>query len=230
MGKEQFDDRHSLKNLVEVFVVAEIVSKLYKESIALKQKVRVGCLSPYKAQVFAIQQKLGKTYSTDADTDFSVNVRSVDGFQGGEEDVIIISTVRCNGNGSIGFLSNCQRANVALTRARYCLWILGNSATLLNSGSVWKNLVLDSKDRGCFHNAFDDKNMKQAITSALVELGQLNLLYDMNSSLFQKADWKVCFSDEFSKSISKIQDIDVHKKVIFLMEEAFKRMASASQT
>ncbi|KAL2504450.1 P-loop containing nucleoside triphosphate hydrolase superfamily protein [Abeliophyllum distichum] len=218
-GKEQFDDRHSRKNMVEVSVIAEIVSKLYKESLASKQKVRVGCLSPYKAQVFAIQQKLGKTYSTDANEGFSVNVRSVDGFQGGEEDVIIISTVRCNGNGSVGFLSNCQRTNVALTRARYCLWILGNSATLLNSGSVWKKLVLDSKNRGCFYNAFEDKNMEQAITSALIELGQINLLFDMNSPLFQKAKWKVCFSDEFSKSISQIQDTDICKEVLSLLEK-----------
>lgn len=83
--------------------------------------MRVGCLSPYKTQVFAIQQELGKTYSTDADEDFSVNVNSIDGFQGGEEDVILISTVRSNDKGNIGFLSDCQRANVALTRARYYL-------------------------------------------------------------------------------------------------------------
>ncbi|CAA3014575.1 Hypothetical predicted protein [Olea europaea subsp. europaea] len=218
-GKEQFDDRRSRKNMVEASIIAEIVSNLYKESVTSKQKVRVGCLSPYKAQVFAIQQILGKKYSNDADKDFSVNVRSVDGFQGGEEDVIIFSTVRCNGNGSVGFLSNCQRANVALTRARYCLWILGNSETLLKSGSVWKNLVLDSKNRGFFHNAFDDKNMAQAITSALVELNQFRLLFNPNSLAFKNAKWKVCFCDEFLNSMSKIQDIHVRKEVLSLLEK-----------
>lgn len=82
------------------------------------QEVRVGCISPYKAQVSAIQDILGKSYSSDGKRRFSVNVRSVDGFQGGEEDIIIISTVRCNMNGSVGFLANLQRANVALTRAK----------------------------------------------------------------------------------------------------------------
>ncbi|KAL7104166.1 hypothetical protein ACP275_08G227200 [Erythranthe tilingii] len=119
-GKEEFDNRHSRRNIVEVSAVAEIVAKLYKECMKSKKRVRVGCISPYKAQVVAIQESLGNAnYSTDANDLFSVNVRSVDGFQGGEEDVIIISTVRCNnGNGSLRFLDNRQRANVALTRAR----------------------------------------------------------------------------------------------------------------
>ncbi|CAK9156532.1 unnamed protein product [Ilex paraguariensis] len=163
-GVEQFHNSHSRKNMVEVAVVAEILASLFKEYVTRRQRVRVGVISPYKAQVFAIQKKLGKTYSTDVDSEFSVNVRSVDGFQGGEEDVIIISTVRCNVNGAVGFLSNHQRANVALTRARNCLWILGNGPTLINSGSVWKKLVMDAKARDCFYNAIDDRNLAQAIT------------------------------------------------------------------
>lgn len=49
---------------------------------------------------------------------FGVQVKSVDGFQGGEEDVIIISTVRSNTSGNVGFISSCERTNVALTRGR----------------------------------------------------------------------------------------------------------------
>lgn len=79
----------------------------------------MGCISPYKAQVYAIKEKLGTKYRAGRNDHFSVNVSSVDGFQGSEADVIIISTVRSNANGSVGFLSNLQRANVALTRARF---------------------------------------------------------------------------------------------------------------
>jgi len=82
-----------------------------------KQKVNIGIICPYNAQVLAIQEKLEKKYKMN--TNFAVKVNSVDGFQGSEEDIIIFSTVRSNGNGSIGFLSNLQRTNVALTRARY---------------------------------------------------------------------------------------------------------------
>nr|GMC62485.1 probable helicase MAGATAMA 3 isoform X1 [Ipomoea batatas] len=169
-GKEELDEKCSSKNMAEVSAVAEIIAMLYTEFQDSKQRVRVGCISPYKAQVFAIQEKLGKKYSTDVESDFSVNVRSVDGFQGGEEDVIIISTVRSNGNGSVGFLSNFQRTNVALTRAKYCLWVLGNGATLINSGSVWGDLVQYSKARGCYYDACSDKNLEKVIADSSDEL------------------------------------------------------------
>lgn len=123
-----------------------------------KQKVRIGCISPYKAQVTAIEEAIGKSYSYDTNDEFSVNIKSVDGFQGGEEDVIIISTVRSNGKGSVGFLDNRQRANVALTRARYCLMILGDGATLSRSGCVWQKLVTDAKNRGCYHSGYGGSN------------------------------------------------------------------------
>ena len=59
-----------------------------------------------------------KNYGADSNDNFSISVRCVDGFQGGDEDVIIVSTTRCNMNGLVGFLKNRQSANVALTRAR----------------------------------------------------------------------------------------------------------------
>lgn len=80
------------------------------------QKLSVGVVSPYTAQVFAINEKIGKKY--DLSSQFSVKVKSIDGFQGSEEDVIIFSTVRSNKSGSVGFLANLQRTNVGLTRAK----------------------------------------------------------------------------------------------------------------
>ncbi|KAM1130483.1 hypothetical protein EV1_044775 [Malus domestica] len=165
-GKEERDRGRSLKNVTEVAVVYEIVSSLYKEFTRTKMKVSVGVISPYTAQVNAIQERVKEYGEVSAGSDFSVSVRSVDGFQGGEEDLIIISTVRCNGKGSVGFLSNRQRANVVLTRARHCLWILGHESTLINSNSIWKNLILDAKKRECFFNADEDEKLAQAIAAA----------------------------------------------------------------
>lgn len=84
-----------------------------------RKKISVGVVSPYAAQVVAIEDKIREKY--EKIDGFSVKIKSVDGFQGGEEDIIIISTVRSNSNGSIGFIRSPQRTNVALTRARYVL-------------------------------------------------------------------------------------------------------------
>ncbi|KDP35695.1 hypothetical protein JCGZ_10467 [Jatropha curcas] len=203
-GKEEFDEFHSLKNMVEIAVIAEVLANLYEDAIRksslgvmvsyfeafmikysnlnFKQNLSSPCgikrcpcfCTPYKAQVHAIQEKIGKKYSSNSDGEFSVNVRSIDGFQGGEEDVIMFSTVRSNNKGSVGFLSNCQRANVALTRARYCLWIFGNEATLSKSSSIWRKVVSDAKLRGCFYNADDDKRLAEAIIAALIALDQID--------------------------------------------------------
>ena len=89
--------------------------------MSARSKLSVGVVSPYNAQVRAIHEKVGKSYNTY--DGFSVKVKSVDGFQGAEEDIIITSTVRSNGAGSVGFLTNLQRTNVALTRAKYVLWL-----------------------------------------------------------------------------------------------------------
>ncbi|CAI9272141.1 unnamed protein product [Lactuca saligna] len=214
-GREEFDKSHSMRNIMEAAIVAEIISNLYKESVSRKQRVSVGCISPYKAQVNAILDKLGNKYM-DSEDYFSVNVRSVDGFQGSEEDVIIISTVRCNGRGSVGFLSDHRRTNVALTRARYCLWILGNGSTLMNSGSIWKYIVVNAKDRGRFYNASEDKNLAQAAMFALVELRQFNNLFNKDSFLFNGVKWQVRFNDKFLETIAGFRD-SICKEVVTLL-------------
>ncbi|WVZ86865.1 hypothetical protein U9M48_033584 [Paspalum notatum var. saurae] len=146
-GRE--DPGRSKRNMAELAVILEILSALKKACISSGQGVSVGIICPYAAQVEAIQQEIGDEKGM---RPLAVRVNSVDGFQGSEEDVIILSTVRSNNAGSIGFLSNLRRTNVALTRARHCLWILGNAATLRSSGSIWEELVRDAVDRRCFFN------------------------------------------------------------------------------
>lgn len=95
----------------------------------LDEKIDFGIISPYKAQV----QYLRNLLKTDAALKpyrhlFTVN--TVDGFQGQERDVIFISLVRANDEGQIGFLSDLRRMNVAITRARMKLVILGEAETL----------------------------------------------------------------------------------------------------
>ncbi|XVF41430.1 hypothetical protein PTKIN_Ptkin01aG0279400 [Pterospermum kingtungense] len=217
-GMEQFDNLHGRKNMVEVAVVYKIVASLFKEFTGTKQRICIGIISPYKAQVHAIQEKLEK-YTAYANSGVTVSIGSIDGFQGGENDVIIISTVRCNANGSVGFLSSHQRANVALTRAKHCLWILGSEATFVKSRSIWKKLVIDAKRRGCFFNADEDKNLAKAIVTALIELEQFDTLLSMDSPLFKEAKWRVCFSDDFRKSMASIKNAKLHREIVNLLEK-----------
>ena len=85
-----------------------------------KQEFSIGIVTPYAGQVAAIQEKLGKIY--ESHDGFNVVVMSVDGFQGGEKDIIMLSTVRTSSRSSLEFISSPQRTNVALTRARYIFY------------------------------------------------------------------------------------------------------------
>jgi hypothetical protein len=74
---------------------------------------------------------------------------------------------------------------------RNCLWILGNEKTLCNSESVWEALVLDAKNRQCFFNADEDKDLNKAILDVKKELEQFDDLLKGDSILFKTARWKV---------------------------------------
>ena len=74
---------------------------------------------------------------------------------------------------------------------RHCLWILGNEITLCNSKSVWEALVLDAKNRQCFFNADEDKDLNKAILDVKKEFEQFDDLLKGNSILFRTARWKV---------------------------------------
>ncbi|OMO60730.1 Reverse transcriptase, RNA-dependent DNA polymerase [Corchorus capsularis] len=188
-GRDVVDDvGHSRKNMIEVAVLHRLLRTLYKAWNGSKEKLSIGIISPYAAQVVAIRNKLGSKY--EKLDGFTVKVKSVDGFQGGEEDIIIISTVRSNTAGAIGFVSNRQRTNVALTRARHSLWILGNGRTLANSESVWEDLIRDAKERHCFFNAEDDKELEKAILDAKKDFDRLDGLLHGDSFLFKNSRWK----------------------------------------
>ena len=95
----------------------------------LSERIDVGIISPYKTQVQYLRQLMRR------DSFFKpyrplITVNTVDGFQGQERDVILISLVRANEEGQIGFLNDLRRMNVAITRARMKLIILGDASTL----------------------------------------------------------------------------------------------------
>lgn len=99
------------------------------ETRVLEERIDFGLISPYKAQVQYLRNKVKSSSFFRPFRDL-ITVNTVDGFQGQERDVIFISLVRANENGQIGFLNDLRRMNVAITRARMKLVILGETNTL----------------------------------------------------------------------------------------------------
>lgn len=95
----------------------------------LEERIDVGLISPYRAQVKYLRHLLKRTPFFKPFRSL-ISINTVDGFQGQERDVIVISMVRSNDEGNIGFLRDLRRMNVAMTRARMKLLIIGNAATL----------------------------------------------------------------------------------------------------
>lgn len=105
----------------------------------LEEKIDFGIISPYKAQVQYLRNKI-KTDGSLKPYHSLLTVNTVDGFQGQERDVIFVSLVRANEEGQIGFLNDLRRMNVAITRARMKLVILGEVETLKHHGFYRKLL------------------------------------------------------------------------------------------
>jgi len=108
----------SRRNPQEAEVVVKQVQLLVEAGMAPRD---IAVIAPYSAQVRLLREML---------TSEGVEVDTVDGFQGREKEAIVISLVRSNGNNEIGFLGDTRRMNVALTRARRKLIVVGDSATI----------------------------------------------------------------------------------------------------
>lgn len=132
----------SYLNRIEAANVEKIVTRLLRSSVLPSQ---IGVITPYQGQRAYIIQTMALNGSLKRELYEGVEVASVDAFQGREKDYIILSCVRSNDNRSIGFVSDPRRMNVALTRARYGLIILGNPKVLSRS-PLWNNLICHLKD------------------------------------------------------------------------------------
>ena len=125
---ESFGRINKAEAELTLLTLAEYFTKISKRRV-LEERIDVGIISPYRAQVQYLK-KLIKKYEFFKPYRRLISVNTVDGFQGQERDVILISLVRSNDEGQIGFLKDLRRMNVAMTRARMKLIILGNKETM----------------------------------------------------------------------------------------------------
>eukprot|EP00931_Biecheleriopsis_adriatica_P115853 TRINITY_DN91605_c0_g1_i1.p1 TRINITY_DN91605_c0_g1~~TRINITY_DN91605_c0_g1_i1.p1 ORF type:complete len:823 (+),score=205.26 TRINITY_DN91605_c0_g1_i1:203-2671(+) len=149
-GKEESEGT-SWTNSTEV----EAVEALLSSALAWNdiQPTEIGIITPYAAQARLIRRRLGcpppgKRAASGAVGAALVEVSSVDGFQGREKDLIIVSTVRANTTGKVGFLGDPRRLNVTITRSRRGLVVCGHFDTLATDEVTWRPWLTWAQERG----------------------------------------------------------------------------------
>ncbi|CCH41224.1 ATP-dependent helicase NAM7 [Wickerhamomyces ciferrii] len=135
----------SFLNRIEAMNCERIITRLFRDGV---QPEQIGVITPYEGQRAYVVQYMQMNGSMDKDLYMDVEVASVDAFQGREKDFIILSCVRANDQQNIGFLSDPRRLNVALTRAKYGVVILGNPRAL-SKNQLWNQLLLHYREKGC---------------------------------------------------------------------------------
>ena len=136
-------DGESRRNLGEAKVVERYVRGMLSSGVAPSE---IAIITPYAAQVRLLRQKLGET---------GVEIDTVDGFQGREKEAVVISLVRSNAEGEIGFLLDERRMNVAMTRARRRLVIVGDGATL-SQHAFFGKVMSYFELRDAYHSVWEE--------------------------------------------------------------------------
>ncbi|KAG5189006.1 P-loop containing nucleoside triphosphate hydrolase protein [Tribonema minus] len=136
-SREETDGPSKL-NRVEAQAVASVVKGLLDGGLT---PLQIGVITPYAAQVRVLRGLLRHVGR-------ELEISSVDGFQGREKAAMVVSTVRANSGGSVGFLQDWRRANVALTRAQRGLVVVGHGATLSSESRSWRPWLLWAYDMG----------------------------------------------------------------------------------
>lgn len=161
-AQSQVNGSTSLRNMNEVEVVVQLVRRLVQKSLQVEWKKRIGIIAPYKQQICEVRNAMEKL-EKELKCHLGIEVNTVDGFQGREKEIIIYSCVRTSYNGRRkkkrrrnedndkdekildAFWADERRMNVAITRAKNSLWIVGNS-TLLTQSFAWKAFIQHMKD------------------------------------------------------------------------------------
>jgi superfamily I DNA and/or RNA helicase len=142
--EEQIEpDGESRLNAQEAELVVRKVRQLLEMGVKPSQ---VAVISPYSAQVRLLRKLLQQD---------DLEIDTVDGFQGREKEVVVISLVRSNSEGEIGFLADVRRMNVALTRARRKLLVVGDSATIANH-TFYQRLLEYFELMSAYHTVWEE--------------------------------------------------------------------------
>ncbi|CAG8586820.1 1107_t:CDS:2, partial [Racocetra persica] len=171
-------DQNSFFNREEAVIAIRLVETLIRNFPEIDFKDRIGVITPYKRQLAELKRLFAQKIPSDLYKEMEFN--TVDGFQGKEKDIIIFSCVRAGRESSVGFLKDIRRMNVALTRAKSSLFILGNRQTL-EKNPHWKELIEDAVQRGLYTRC----SGYQFVASLNAEVGRSNEFRSMPMASFQ---------------------------------------------
>lgn len=148
-NEEKISDTMSHMNVYEAEFAVELANYLLMQGYKTTQ---ITILTTYTGQLLQINQNIRSHRNQDLK---KVRVSVVDNFQGEENDIIILSCVRSNDEGKIGFLETPNRINVALSRAKWALYCIGNFDCFCQRSELWNEIVKKVKDQQAFGNKFE---------------------------------------------------------------------------
>eukprot|EP00127_Corallochytrium_limacisporum_P003699 Clim_evm31s152 gene=Clim_evmTU31s152 len=148
-GKMRRVGSGTLQNLDEVEVMSDVLNILFRNWKESQQPINIAILTPYRGQLSAINRKLVRMKGGESKEfiDECVRPSTIDGFQGQECDVCIFLTVRSSHRHSLGFVSDMRRLNVAITRSRFRLIIIGDDIAL-GKNKTWKRFLHHIRHNG----------------------------------------------------------------------------------
>ena len=202
----------SYQNELEAEITVKIISIFNSIKSLKKGRYDIGIITPYTGQKKLILEKL--MYDNDYDIpyinyikDNTINIASVDSFQGKEKDFIIINTVRSNEKNMIGFLKDIKRLNVSITRARHGLIIIGDAYCLAksigekdNKYSIWRYLIKYYQDLGVIVDYIDGEIQEKIFRpTKIIDEGEELKDYEFN---------EYDFDGKNNKPLIKGDDVD----------------------
>lgn len=229
-GVHQVGASHSIFNKAEI----EFAHKLFIAALLFgkngpDKKIQIGIVSPYKLQVEKLKLYFSSVYKKDT-LDQHLEINTVDGFQGREKDIIIMSCVRAHPEAhTVGFLADMRRMNVAVTRARNSLWIIGNAATL-SVNQKWQALIRNAHDRNMYSEAteFHMKQTKQIKPVKMMKVKTTPMVIPRLTSSVTEALPRLTSEAPFQRHISRRQKPDSCESKIYV--ETRTRIGSGRKT
>ncbi|XP_012486781.1 regulator of nonsense transcripts 1 homolog isoform X1 [Gossypium raimondii] len=199
MGQEEISaSGTSYLNRTEAANVEKIVTTFLRSGVVPSQ---IGVITPYEGQRAYIVNYMSRNGALRQQLYKEIEVASVDSFQGREKDYIILSCVRSNEHQGIGFLNDPRRLNVALTRARYGIVILGNPK-VLSKQPLWNGLLTHYKEHECLIEG-PLNNLKQS----MVQFQKPKKVYNNRRVFFSRGPGIVP-SDNFASAASSSPNAD----------------------